>query len=127
MCYSRQLLVQYILTEQFSIQHCNISANEFSSVWKGNDTSENVTLLPLQLTLNIFNTLIHFSNKTCATNAQIGSTIYHSFSSCQPLAATQNLSPTTTGNPIHDLYGILTSKTGTSQVLVSKNTKQNLN
>ena len=31
--YSRQLSFQQLLTEQSSIQYCNISANGFSSIW----------------------------------------------------------------------------------------------
>ena len=46
-----------------------------------------------------------FSREMFAT-AQINSTIYHNFLSCQPLASSQNMSPTRTGNPIHDPHGI---------------------
>ena len=69
-------------------------------------TSKNVTPLPLQLTLNTFNTSRHCSIERCAATTQINSTIYHSFLSCQPLAAPQNMSPARTGNSIHDSHGI---------------------
>ena len=70
-------------------------------------TSKNLTPLPLQLILNIFNTSIHCSRERCAATTQINSTIYHSFLSCQPLAAPQTISPTRTGNPIHDFHGLV--------------------
>ena len=71
------------------------------------ETSKNVTSLPLQLTLNTFNTSVHCSIERCAATTQINSTIYHGFFlSCQPLATPQNMSPTRTGNPIHDLHGM---------------------
>ena len=69
-------------------------------------TSKNLTPLPLQLILNIFNTSIHCSRERCAATTQINSTIYHSFLSCQPLGAPNNLAPTRTGNRIHDPHGI---------------------
>ena len=37
----------------------------------------------------------------------VNSTIYHSFSSCKPLAASQNTSPTRTSNPIYDPHGMI--------------------
>ena len=61
-------------------------------------TSKNVTPLPLQLPLNTFNTPIHCSIERFAATTQINSTIYHSFWSCQPLVAPQNMSPTRLGN-----------------------------
>ena len=70
------------------------------------ETSKNVTPLPLQLTLNTFNTPIHCSIERCAATTQTSSIIYDSFLSCQPLAAPQNMSPTRTGNPIYDPHGI---------------------
>ena len=76
------------------------------SIKNTSETSKNLTSLPLQLTLNTFNTLMHCSIERCATTTQINLTIYHSFLSCQPLAAHQNMSPTRTGNPIHDPHGI---------------------
>ena len=49
---------------------------------------------------------LHFLKKTvCALRVNL--TIYHSFSSCQPLAASQNISPTRTGNPIHEPHGMI--------------------
>ena len=65
------------------------------------ETLKNVATFLLQLTLNIFKT-IHFSTERCAITSQINSTIYHSYLSCQPLAAPQNISPTRSDNPIHD-------------------------
>ena len=47
-----------------------------------------------------------FFQKAVCTQ-RVNSTIYHSFSSCQPLAASQNTSPTRTGNPIHDPHGMI--------------------
>ena len=46
-----------------------------------------------------------FQKTVCALRVNL--TIYHSFSSCQPLAASQNISPTRTGNPIHDPHGMI--------------------
>ena len=69
-------------------------------------TSKNLTPLPLQLILNIFNTSIYCSRERCAATTQINSTIYRSFLWCQPLGAPDHLAPTRTGNRIHDLHGI---------------------
>ena len=71
-----------------------------SKTWK------NVAPLPLQLTLNTLNTLIHCSIEWCAKTTQNNSTIYHSSLSCKTLAAPDDMSPTRTGNPIHDPGGI---------------------
>ena len=76
------------------------------------ETSKNVTPLPLRVILNTFNTSIHCSIERRAATAQINPTFYHSFLSCQPLAAPQNMSPTRTGNPTHDPHGYLTSQIG---------------
>ena len=60
-----------------------------------------------------------------SATAQINSTIYQNFLSCQPLASPQNMSPTRIGNPIHDPHEIFNfSNRG---ILVSKNSEQNLN
>ena len=49
---------------------------------------------------------LHFFKKTvCALRVNLN--IYHSFSSCQLLAASQNNSPTRTGNPVHDTHGTI--------------------
>ena len=82
------------------------------------EISQIVTPLPLQLTC---------STDRCATTTQINLTIYHSFFSCHPLAAPQNMSPTRTGNPIQTLMKYLTSQTEALPVLVSKSSKHNLN
>ena len=71
-----------------------------------NDTSKTKTSLPLQLTLNTFNTSIHCSIERCAATTHINSTICHRFLWCQLLAGPQNMSPTRTGNPFHDPHGI---------------------
>ena len=46
-----------------------------------------------------------FQKTVCALRVNL--TIYHSFSSCQPLAASQNIAPTRTGNPIHEPHGMI--------------------
>ena len=78
----------------------NLTNKNTSEIFK------NVAPLPLQLTLNVFNTLIHCSIERCAATTQINSTIYHFFLSCQPLATSQDMSPTRAGNPIHAPHGI---------------------
>ena len=56
-----------------------------------------------------------FLQKTvCAL--RVNSTIYHSFLSCQLLAASQNMSPTRTGNPIHDPHEMTDFSKGELQV-----------
>ena len=62
------------------------------------ETSNNITKLPLQLTLNALNISIYRSIERCAATTQINSTIYTVFLSYQPLAAPQNMSPIRTGN-----------------------------
>ena len=61
------------------------------------------------------------------TNSTNPKSASDSFLSYQPLTAPQNMSPTRTDNPIHDPHGTFNSQTGAIQVLVSKNSKQNLN
>ena len=75
-----------------------------------NETSKNIALWHLQLTLNTFNILIQCSIQTCAPTTQINSTIYHSLASCQLLGAPQNTSPTGTCKSFHDPTKIPTFK-----------------
>ena len=46
-----------------------------------------------------------FLKTMCALRVNL--TIYHSLSSSQPLAASKNIWPTRTGNPIYDLHGMI--------------------
>ena len=119
-------------SQQLSVQ-CSISANGFGFVWKwdypnflwpatlnqinvtnmfkfnknASETSKNAAMRSLQLTLNKFSISIHYSIiKTCAATTQINSTIHHSFLSCQPLVAPQNISTTRTRNLFYDPHWI---------------------
>ena len=91
------------------------------------ETSENVALWPLYLTLNTFNISIHCSIQTCAATTQINWTIYHSFLSCQPLNSTQKISPPEQATLFMTLMEYLISQAGAFQVLVYESSKQNLN
>lgn len=92
-------LIQFHLTNTFKF-------NKNTSV-----TSKYMAQLSLQLTLNVFNLLMHCSIQTCSATAHISSTISHSFLSSQSLTAALVFM-------VHIDY--LISQIATLQVLVSK-------